>query len=79
MKTATLTKAKNYAVLTEESIAPDDRVERLERQGFLHRAQAFKSPDLFQHPRPIASEGASVLETLLEERSGGDRSSLLSS
>jgi len=58
-------------VLAEESTAPDGRVERLERQGILHRAQAPQSPDLFARPRPKAREEGSVLAALLEERRGG--------
>jgi len=58
-------------VLAEESTALDGRVERLERQGILHRAQAPKSPDLFARPRPNAREEGSVLAALLEERRGG--------
>ncbi len=63
--------ARLASVLAEESAAPEGRVERLERQGLLHRAQASKGPDLFQRPRPVAREGASVLEELLDERSNG--------
>jgi prevent-host-death family protein len=63
--------ARLASVLAEESAAPEGRVERLERQGLLHRAQASKGPDLFQRPRPVAREGASVLEELLDERSSG--------
>lgn len=63
--------ARLASVLAEESTAPDGRVERLERQGILHRAQTSKGPDLFRRPRPVAREGASVLEALLDERNGG--------
>jgi prevent-host-death family protein len=63
--------ARLTSVLAEESVAPEGRVERLERQGLLHRAQAPKDPDLFQRQRPVAREGASVLEELLDERSSG--------
>ena len=58
-------------VLAEESPSPGSRVDRLERQGLLHRAQAPKSPNLFARPRPKASEEGSVLAALLEERRGG--------
>jgi prevent-host-death family protein len=63
--------ARLTSVLAEESSAPEGRVERLERQGILRRAQAPKSPDLFTRPRLRAHEGASVLEALLEERRNG--------
>jgi prevent-host-death family protein len=63
--------ARLTSVLAEESSAPDGRVDRLERQGILRRAQAPKSPKLFARPRPQAREGASVLEELLEERRSG--------
>lgn len=62
--------ARLASVLAEESTASDGRVERLERQGILHRAQTAKGPDLFQRPRPVAREGASVLQALLDERAG---------
>jgi prevent-host-death family protein len=63
--------ARLTSVLAEESSAPEGRVERLERQGILHRAQARKSPHLFHRPRPVPSEGGSILEALLEERRSG--------
>jgi prevent-host-death family protein len=63
--------ARLASVLAEESVAPEGRIERLERQGLLHRAQAPKGPDLFQSKRPVAREGASVLGELLDERSSG--------
>jgi prevent-host-death family protein len=63
--------ARLVSVLAEESSAPEGRVDRLERQGLLRRARAPKSPDLFKRPRPQASGGASILETLLEERRSG--------
>jgi prevent-host-death family protein len=63
--------ARLASVLAEESSAPEGRVDRLERQGILHRAQAPKSPKLFQRPRPQAREGASAVEELLEERRSG--------
>lgn len=62
--------ARLISVLAEESTAPEGRVERLERQGILHRAQNVKSPQLFSRPRPRLREG-SILETLLEERRAG--------
>jgi prevent-host-death family protein len=60
--------ARLTSVLSEESTAPDGRVDRLERQGLLHRAQAAKSPDLFARPRPKPRKGGSVLAELLKER-----------
>jgi prevent-host-death family protein len=63
--------ARLASVLAEESATPEGRVERLERQGILHRAQAAKSPDLFARPRPKARGEGSVLAALLEERRGG--------
>ncbi len=63
--------ARLASVLAEESAAPEGRVERLERQGLLHRAQVAKGPDLFLQPRPLARDGAGVLQALLEERSSG--------
>jgi prevent-host-death family protein len=62
--------ARLASVLAEESATPDGRVDRLERQGLLHRAQAPKTPDLFARPRPEAREGGSVLAALLEDRRG---------
>lgn len=58
--------ARLSSVLAEESVAPEGRVDRLERQGILHRAQASKASDLFHRPRP--REGSSILHELLEER-----------
>jgi prevent-host-death family protein len=63
--------ARLASVLAEESASAEGRVDRLERQGLLHRARAPKSPNLFQRPRPRAREGASALEKLLEERRSG--------
>lgn len=60
--------ARLTSVLGEESSSPEGRVERLERQGILHRAQTTKSPHLFDRPRPRPREGASILAELLEER-----------
>jgi len=63
--------ARLASVLAEESSSPEGRIDRLERQGLLHRAQAPKPPDLFSRPRPQPRDGASVLEVLLEERRSG--------
>jgi prevent-host-death family protein len=63
--------ARLASVLAEESTASEGRIERLERQGVLHRAQASKSPDLFAHPRPKVRGEGSALAALLEERRGG--------
>lgn len=63
--------ARLASVLAEESTSPEGRIERLERQGLLHRAQAPKTPDLFARPRPKTREGESVLAALLEERRSG--------
>jgi prevent-host-death family protein len=63
--------ARLASVLAEESSAPEGRVERLERQGLLHRAQSPKSSDLFSRPRPRARDSASALGELLEERRSG--------
>lgn len=63
--------ARLTSVLAEEGSAPEGRVERLERQGILRRAQAPKSLHLFHRPRPNPSEGGSILEALLEERRSG--------
>lgn len=63
--------ARLASVLAEESAAPEGRVDRLERQGLLHRARAPKDPSIFSQPRPQAREGASVLQALLEERRSG--------
>jgi antitoxin (DNA-binding transcriptional repressor) of toxin-antitoxin stability system len=61
--------ARLTSVLAEESSAPKGRVERLERQGILHRAQAPKSPQLFQRPRPVPREAPAFWRRF--SRSGG--------
>lgn len=63
--------ARLVSVLAEESDAPEGRVDRLERQGILRRAQARKQAGLFDKPRPKVRKGPGILETLLEERRSG--------
>lgn len=63
--------ARLASVLAEESPSPEGRVDRLERQGILHRARAPKSSRLFDRPRPRPRGGASILEALLDERRSG--------
>lgn len=60
--------ARLASVLSEESNSPEGRIDRLERQGLLHRAQAPKPRDLFARPRPQARDGVSILDVLLEAR-----------
>lgn len=60
--------ARLASVLSEESNSPEGRIDRLERQGLLHRAQAPKPQDLFARPRPRARDGVSILDVLLEAR-----------
>ena len=62
--------ARLASVLAEESSVPEGRVARLERQGILNRAQAAKSPRLFELPRP-RPRGEGILEALFEERRTG--------
>lgn len=61
--------ARLASVLAEESNSPEGRIDRLERQGLLNRAQAPKPLDLFARPMPQARDGASILAVLLTERS----------
>mgnify|MGYP001301485862 CR=1 FL=1 len=62
--------ARLTSVLDEGGSAAEGRVDRLERQGLLHRAKAPKSnqlvPDSLPEPR-----GAGILAALLAEREMG--------
>jgi prevent-host-death family protein len=62
--------ARLTSALAEDGAAPEGRVARLERQGLLHRAEAAKTPALFDRPRP-RPRGGGILEALLEERRSG--------
>lgn len=60
--------ARLSSVLSEEGTAAEGRVDRLERQGVLHRAQASKASYVFPARRPQPRQGAGILQALLEER-----------
>ena len=61
--------ARLEAVLSDPD--PDGRLERLERQGLLRRAEAPPPVALMSQKPPEASGGASLLEALLAERCSG--------
>lgn len=50
---------------------PEERLARLERQGLLRRGSAPLPRELLMTQPPRPSEGASVLEALLDERRDG--------
>jgi prevent-host-death family protein len=50
---------------------PEGRLARLERQGLLRRGVAALPREILSAPPPRASEGASALAALLEERRDG--------
>jgi hypothetical protein len=83
MKRATLTEAKNNLSALVEQVQhgetrlgsalgegndPNVRVARLECQGLLRRASAPLPREILMTPPPRPSEGASVLDALLDER-----------
>jgi prevent-host-death family protein len=63
--------ARLEPALSDDPTEPDARLDRLERQGLIRRAQATLPDSFLDEPPPRAEGGASISSVLIEERREG--------